>query len=239
MNLPVRALPHTLNCLDDVLIRAAATDVAAHEFLHLGVFRPNRLRQQGHRRHDLTACAVATLIGVGGNEGSLHCMQIFRLADALNGRDLFALMHCSEAETRIHAPAIDVYGARTALAVITSLFRAGQMQVLTEAIEQRRARIDAQIVLLAIDTQGDRNRALYRGHCFYCFRYRSRFGARAFPNTEPAEASKLAIPKRERNLRRVDFPNCKAARGVSFDWLCSPMEISLRVQSRIPTIIVL
>jgi hypothetical protein len=57
------------------------------------------------------------------------------------------------------------------------------------------------------------------------------------PSTGPAEASKLAIPKRERNLRLVDFPNCELACGVSFDWLCSGIEISLRVQSRITIII--
>src|SRR6478672_738577 len=113
-------------------------------------------------------------------------------------------------------------GARPALAVIASLLRTGQMQVLTETIEQRRARIDSQIIFLAIHAQSDGNRALYYRHCFFRFRCHSRFGARAFP-----------IPKRERNLRRVDFPNCEPLCGVSLGWRRAAMGISLGVQSRI------
>jgi hypothetical protein len=69
-------------------------------------------------------------------------------------------MHRGEAETRIHAPAIDVYSARTALAVIASLFRSGEMQIFAKAIEKSRARIDPKIVLLAVDTQCDGDRIL-------------------------------------------------------------------------------
>jgi hypothetical protein len=52
-------------------------------------------------------------------------VEIFRLTDAFNRCDLVALVHRSEAETGIHTPTIDVHCARTALAVITSLFGAG------------------------------------------------------------------------------------------------------------------
>jgi hypothetical protein len=65
------------------------------------------------------------LISVVGNEGSLDRVQVFRLTDALNGCDLLAVVHRGEAETGIHASAIDVHGARTALAVIASLFGSG------------------------------------------------------------------------------------------------------------------
>ena len=49
--------------------------------------------------------------------------------------------------------------------------------MLTETIEQRRARIDLQIIFLAIHAQGDGNRTLYCRQCFFGFRRRSRFGA--------------------------------------------------------------
>jgi hypothetical protein len=52
-------------------------------------------------------------------------------------------VHGGEAETGIHAPAIDVDGARTALAVIASLFGSGQMQIFSKAIEKSGARIDS------------------------------------------------------------------------------------------------
>src|SRR5882672_11541458 len=130
-----------------------------------------------------------------------------------------------------------MHSARPALAMIASLLRTGQMQVLTETIEQRRARIDSQIIFLAIHTQADRNGSFYGGHCFFRSGVAADSARDRSPSTGPAEASKFAIPKRERNLRRVDFPNCALACGVSFDWLRSAMEISLHVQSRIIIII--
>jgi hypothetical protein len=84
-------------------------------------------------------------------------MQIFRLADPLKRRDFIALVHGGEAETGIHPPPIDVHRACTALAVIASLFRSGQMQVLSQAIQERGAGIYPQVVLLAVDTKCDRD----------------------------------------------------------------------------------
>jgi hypothetical protein len=90
-------------------------------------------------------------------------VQVFRLTDALKRRDLLALVHRGEAETGIHAAPIDVHGARTALAMIASLFGSGQMQIFPKAIEQSSARIDSQIVLLAVNTKRDRNGVLRLG----------------------------------------------------------------------------
>ena len=89
-------LPHTLNRRDDVGIRAAATNVAAHEFFHVRVVRSAWFFQQRHRGHDLSGCAIAALIGVAGDKCRLHRVQIFRLTDALDSRDLFTLMHGGE-----------------------------------------------------------------------------------------------------------------------------------------------
>jgi hypothetical protein len=62
-------------------------------------------------------------------------------------------VHGGEAETRIHAAAIDVHRARTALAMIASFFGSGQMQMLAQAIQKSRARIDLKIVLLAVNSK--------------------------------------------------------------------------------------
>jgi hypothetical protein len=94
------------------------------------------------------------------NERSLHSVQVFRLADPLERRDLFALVHGGEAETGIHAPAIDVHSARTALAVIASLFGSGQMQMLSQTIEKSGTRIDPQIVFFSVHTERYRNGVL-------------------------------------------------------------------------------
>jgi hypothetical protein len=95
-----------------------------------------------------------------GHKRRLHGMEIFRLAESFNRRDLIALVHRGKDETRIHPPAVDVHRASAALAVIASLLRSGEMEVLAETIEKRGARIDPKIVLLPVDPKRDRNRIL-------------------------------------------------------------------------------
>jgi len=90
-------------------------------------------------------------------------MQIFRLTNALNGRDLFTLMHRGEAKTGIHSAAVYVHSAGTALAMIASLFRSGQVQMLAETIEKSCARIYPKIILLSVDTELNGNRILQVG----------------------------------------------------------------------------
>ena len=152
-------LPHALDRGHDVRIRAATADIAAHELLHLRVLRSARFFQERDRRHDLSGRAIAALIGIASHERSLHRMHFLRLTEALDRCDLIALVQSGEGETRKLTPSIDVHRARAALAVIASLLRSGQMQVLAETIEQRRARIDSQIVFLAIHTERDWNGA--------------------------------------------------------------------------------
>jgi hypothetical protein len=66
-------------------------------------------------------------------------------------------VHGGEAEAGIHTSAIDMHGARTALAVVASLFGSGQMEVLAQAIQKSRARIDPQVVLLAVYMKRNRD----------------------------------------------------------------------------------
>ena len=61
-------------------------------------------------------------------------------------------MH-GERQAGIDPPAVDEDRAGAALAVVAALLGAGQAQVLAQRVEQRRARIDLQAVLLAIDRQ--------------------------------------------------------------------------------------
>jgi hypothetical protein len=103
------------------------------------------------------------LVGVAGNERSLHRVQIFRLTDALKRRDFLALMHRGETETGIYAATIDVHRARTTLAMIASLFGSGQMQMFSKTIQKSGARIYPQIVFLAVNPKRHRNGVLRLG----------------------------------------------------------------------------
>src|SRR2546430_17456573 len=87
----------------------------------------------------------------------LHRMHFFRLTDAFDGRDLIALVQSGESETRKLALAINVHRARTALPVIASLLRSSQVQMLAQAIEKSRARIDSQIVRFSVNREGNRD----------------------------------------------------------------------------------
>ena len=144
----------------DIGVGPAAADVAAHQFLHVRVVGTARFLEQRDGRHDLAGRAIAALIAVAGNERRLHRMQCVGRAQALDGGDLVPVVHQGEAQAGIHAPAVHMHRARAALPVIAALFRSGEGDGLAEAIEQRRPRIDAKLVVLAVDAQRDRDRAL-------------------------------------------------------------------------------
>ena len=78
------------------------------------------------------------------DERRLHRMQLVAVRETFDRRDLVAFVRDREAEAGINAPAIHEDGARTALAVIATFLRTGEMQMLAQRIEQRDARIEFQ-----------------------------------------------------------------------------------------------
>src|SRR5262245_33595468 len=86
------ACPNLLNRGHNVGVRAAAADVAAHEFFDRCVVGSARLFQQRNRRHDLPRGAIAALITVAGHERRLHRMHGIRSAEAFDRGDLIAIM---------------------------------------------------------------------------------------------------------------------------------------------------
>src|SRR6267143_2399910 len=52
-----------------------------------------------------------------------------------------------------------MHRTRAALPVVTALLRSGESNGLTDAIEERRPRVDAKLAVLAVDAQRDRDRA--------------------------------------------------------------------------------
>ena len=76
-----------------------------------------------------------------GDEGRLHRMKLVAARDALDGEDVGAVMADGEREAGIDAPAVDEDGAGAALAAVASLLGSGEMEALTQEIEQRDARI--------------------------------------------------------------------------------------------------
>ena len=145
------------NGRDDVRIGGAATDVAAHPLADLrvgqrdragrhvggGVAGPAGLRLGEHAdgRADLAGGAVAALEAVVLDEGGLQRVQGARRAETFDRHDLVALVHDGERQARVDAPAVDQHRAGAALPVVAALLGAGQVQVLAQRVEQRRARV--------------------------------------------------------------------------------------------------
>ena len=73
----------------DAGIRAAAADIAVHVLHDLLVTGLWKVLQQGHRGHNHSRSAVATLKGLFIKEGLLHRMQAAILAETFNSGDLF------------------------------------------------------------------------------------------------------------------------------------------------------
>ena len=109
-----------------------------------------------------------TTAGLGNAVGALATARVNRAPLVV----LVGQQDRRQTETRIHAPAIDVDRAGAALTMIASLFRSGQMQMLAQTIEKRRARIDPQIVLFTIHPKRDGNGIFGVGWRFLVFHAR-------------------------------------------------------------------
>src|SRR5690349_9280346 len=92
------ALAELLDRCNNVGIGAAAADVAAHQFLYRSVIGAAWLLEQCDRGHDLSRSAITALISIVGEECLLHGMHCLRCTQALDGCDLFSVVHESEVE---------------------------------------------------------------------------------------------------------------------------------------------
>jgi len=90
-----------LNGGEDVWVRAAAAQVAAHALAYIGVRRPDWLAQQGDGGDDLPRRAVAALKPVAGQKRGLHWVQVVAVRQPLDGRDLLAPAGDGERQARI------------------------------------------------------------------------------------------------------------------------------------------
>src|SRR5688572_17314828 len=76
--LAARERSGAMNRLANARIGAAATDVAAHGRIDIGIRGLGVLLEQGHRRHDLARLAVPALGHVDLHPGTLHRMAAIR-----------------------------------------------------------------------------------------------------------------------------------------------------------------
>jgi hypothetical protein len=89
------------------------------------------------------------------DEGLLHWMQLAIPCEAFNGGYFTILDRDRKREARQHAPAIEQNRACAALAMVATLLRPCQADVVAKCVEQRRANVESKPVILAVDLECD------------------------------------------------------------------------------------
>ena len=107
---------------EDIRVGATTADVAAHEFANFVVAVRVIFFQQRNRGANLAGRAIAALKSIVLDERGLHRMQFIAIGQPFDRRDLVALVHECEGETRIDPSAIHQNRARAALPVIAAFF---------------------------------------------------------------------------------------------------------------------
>src|SRR5262249_56743300 len=113
------------------------------------------LGDQARGGTDLAGGAVSTLEGVMLDEGLLQGMKCASLRQALDRRELCAILHDREREAGVDAPAVEQNGTGAALAVVAALFGPGEVEIEAQRIQQRGPRRDCQFALHAVDMKRD------------------------------------------------------------------------------------
>src|SRR6266699_962089 len=90
---------YILNRGDDVIVGAAAAQIAAHPIADFLCRTDMALRDARDARHDLPGCAIAALEGVTLDEGRLQGMKLLALRQTFDGRDRAPLLEGGERET--------------------------------------------------------------------------------------------------------------------------------------------
>ena len=110
-----------------------------------GFFDKQRVRGEDHRRR-----AIAALHAVGLAERVLQRRQLARpRRQALDGGDGVAVGLHREHQAGAHRRAVDQHRAGAADAVLAAGMRAGEQELVAQAVEQARARLDLDRVLSA------------------------------------------------------------------------------------------
>ncbi len=112
------------------------------------------LVQQTYGRHDLPRRAVAALERIPVDKRLLHRMQPAILGNPLDRGDGPAACHHRQHQAGIDPLALQQHRAGAALAEVAATLGAGEMQPITQRVEQRGAGIDHERVIRAIDRQG-------------------------------------------------------------------------------------
>lgn len=140
-------------------ISATAADIACHgcvNFVCRGRCALGPALEKGGRAHDLAALAVAALrhimLDPGGMDSGAN--RIAAICHRFNGRDFFVLGCRNRRDTGTNSLAIQVHGTGAAKRCTTTEFRAVHLQRIAQRPKNRRAGVDVNGVVAAINIEG-------------------------------------------------------------------------------------
>ena len=150
---------------DDVLVARAPAQVPADHVAHLLVVRLGRGPQPGSDRGQEAGRAEAALEAVALGKGLLHRRQRpVASREALDSRDLRAVHADSEQQAGAHGRPIQQDRAGAADSVLAADVRAGQPEVVANAVGQQAAGRDARDHGCAVHGEADLVQVLGAAH---------------------------------------------------------------------------
>src|SRR5207249_774898 len=139
-------LRRILNRVNDVRITGAAAQVAFQRVRDLFARWLGIALEQLRAGQDHAGSAIAALQAVALPKSLLHRMQYAILGQTFNGGDLGAIRLHSKQRAGFHRLTIEQDGAGAANARFTADMSAGQLAVVTEEMDEKRARLDRVLV---------------------------------------------------------------------------------------------
>ena len=142
--------------LDDVVVARAAAEVALEAVPDRFSARRLAIVDQRDGRHHHARRAVSALERVVIVERLLHRVQLPVRGEALDRRDLGAVGLDAEDGARLHRLAVEQHRAGAARGRVAADGRAREREPLTQDVNQQITRLDLELVLRAVDGQGNR-----------------------------------------------------------------------------------
>src|SRR6476620_1341056 len=142
--------------LDDVLVSGAPAEVPLEGLADLRLGWRRVLLKEAGGRHQHARCAVPALEAVVAMERVLERVQgPVRPGQSLDRRDLSTVRLDGEERAGLHGLAVEVDRARAAGRRVTPDVGSGESQLLSEEVDEERARLDIGLAPRPIDGDGD------------------------------------------------------------------------------------
>jgi hypothetical protein len=142
---------------DDVRVRAAAAQVAAHRLADLGIAAGPALRDDRDGRQNLSRRAEAALERVVLHERGLHRVQLSAVREALDRHHVVARVRQREREARERPATVHEHRARAALAAVAPFLRTFESGAVAQQVEQRNLRFDHERGLATVQPERERD----------------------------------------------------------------------------------